>query len=1212
MPHIPHRDHARPLLQPGTLLITAGRAVVIACVALVTAPGCSSAGSRAGQNAQAVRANASALARLEQLAERESQSPSRGGVLTANVPGVDPAAVAELPAGADGRAREAVDAALAAIAPQSAETASAAPEPDDEAAGRALRLYVAGRSKLLGGDAKGALADLETASKLDPGSAEIWREMAEAQLMMGRRSAAMTSFQQAVAAGSTSARVFTMLGHESLRLRKPDAAGYLLKAWSLSDGRADPACRFIVAADLAEILKDRGYLAASAEMMRRAANLPEVFGGSTRFRVELGELYRRQSDLWRDAGDLECRLGNYPAALRSYEEASRLPTLDQGALVARRVYASLKIGRPATAALAVVGQIRDGDGLVEDSQFALIRFLASSTEIGAPLAAALQEIGAGLPADSAPTVRSRLSRAEAAASSGEAARVLLRRHLSMFPEDDAAGRELLSTYAPSDADGRAKEMIGLAEARPLFIKRYAYWLVDGGRPSGPYLKALERSASASSGVLRAYILSFNGFATEAMQRAMETAATGPAAGAVHLARVELAAACGDWPAVRAALEQLKMPGDAEFRARALRELQRETEALEILAPLADASPTQPSAAPTVLLAAELAASIGHAQDAERWLTGLLKADPYNETAHEAIIRLYMPGGAAADQAKLTAAVRSLRENVPSSRTLRYFNAEELLQRQLYREAETTLLTLVDDDISNGSLLNDLVTAWERSIGAGDAEAGSRGETWLRTRLDDRPESIFLAGGLARILATQGRGEEAVAVLDEQLKTLPRPEIARLRESITREVLKKEDEADAMASKRLAAQPPGIETVLERAELLARNGDTAGAARELRESLPADVKLSRMQGAKLSVVCARAVTAVGADLDTPTAAGARELLAVSIERGARLSPQLHEKRLTLMAAQDPADPGAIAEATALIARQYPAAEEEAYMLAARALLNAQKPEAAVRVFESLGRRQPAPSAQLLLSWVDLTTRYGGQADIDRLFAAFDRPDLLEPVVKAVTDDPSKLPSDEAGLRAEFAYMVGTTLNSGGRDDLAEAAYRRALTLRPDHPWVSNNLGYHLLEQDRELAEAGRLLETAYRALPHEASVIDSVGWLRYKQGVLEDEAGTDGAAGREGAITLLGRAADSESGRENSVLQEHLGDALWAAGRRDDAVIRWTEALRLAGAEMDGLRRANRLSERAEQRLSKQITQVQAKLVAARNGGKPQLPAPFSP
>lgn len=1187
--------------------------MLAAGLALLTgAAGCASSGDRSAEVSPDGRPGgaASAIDQLRARAARELEAPESIRTIPP-APGVDAAAVAPVTEDAEGRARMSLQGALAALArPETSPETAAPAEADEEAALRALRLYVSGRSKLQSNDAKGALAELEAASKLDPGASEIWREMAEAQLALGRRAAAMNSFQQAVENGTGSARVFTALGHESLRLRRLEpATSYLLKAWEFRDEPADPACRYIAAADLAEIFEGQGYLSAAGELTRQAANLPETFSGSTRFRAELSELYRRQSDLWRDAGDLSCRLGEYEEALNAYEQAARQPTLDVAALVSRRVHASLRLGRPAHAALAVVEQIQGRGGLVEDGQFELIRYLAASADVGPALARALREVGGQLPEPVAPTVRSRLSRAQAAATPGEAGRELLREHLREIPEDDAAGRELLATYDTADVKGRTREAVRLADARPVFARRYAFWLLDGGRPSGPYIEALSKSGAPVAALMRAYILSYNGLPREALQIVLRMRADGPARGAVHLARVELAAACGEWNEARKGLEALGAPADAEARARALHELHRDEEALAILAPMADGPGADAS---TVLLAAELATGVGRAGDAERWLARLLDSDPYNEAAHELMIRLLLPGGPLADQARLTAAVRELRESVPSSRTLRSFNAGELLQRQLYGEAESTLIALVETDITNGSLLNDLVTVWERAISSGDAQAGERAETWLRARLAERPESIFLAGGLARILATRGRGEEAVAVLSEQLRSLPRPELARLRESVIREVLKKPEEADAMARERLAAQPPGIDTVLERAELAARTGDAATAARDLTGSLPADVPLSPEQSAKLLVVCARAVTSLGSDLSPPKADGVRELLKVAVDRGARLTPQLHEKRLTLLAAQEPVDPAAMSEATALIARQYPSAADEAYMLAARALITAQKPEAAVQVLEGLAERTPPPSAPLLLSWIELVTRYGDSAAIDRLFTAFERRELLEPVIRAVTEDGSKVPADETGLRAEFAYMVGSTLNSGGRDELAERAYRRALALRPGHPWAANNLGYQLLEQDRGLTEAERLLEDAYRELHDEASVIDSVGWLRYKQRLLEDEPGPDGSVAREGAITLLTRAASSPAGRDNSVLQEHLGDALWASGRRDEAVRRWTEALRQAGAEMDSLRQAGRLSERAEERLSNQIKQVQAKLVAARNGRDPQIAAPFNP
>lgn len=1180
---------------------------LLATTACTTTGSSNKASSVAGNSK---RSTESARGRLERQAEREIEKPTVSVQTLPPPPGVDEAAVAELKADPSSPVFMPTDQALAAIMPIP-DTIQSAPMPvDEESRLRAVRLYVSGRTKLLENDAKGAAVDLEAASKLDPSAEEVWRELGEAQLVLARRSAAMTSFQQAVALGSKNARVITALGHEALRLGRTDeATKYLLRAWELRGDRADPGCEYIIAADLAEILEKKGYLRASGEMLRRAADLPEPFSGATRFRTEIMELYRRQSDLWLQAGDLACRFGDYKTALEAYEEASQHPTLDKGRLVTRRVHASLRLGRPAGASLLVLDQIERTRGLVEDSQFGLVRYLLTSTPVNPTLAEALREIESSLPEGSAPTIRSRLVRAQAAASTGEDARLLLRTHLATFAEDDAAAAELLATYKLDEIDGRTREMVRLSEGRPEHAKRYAFWLLDGGRESAPYLESLRKSSSRSpmAGVMRSYILAFNGHPREGLAEVREIPARPGTMGGVRLAQVELATMCGDWASAETWLKDLEGPSHEVVRAQALHALQRDAEAFELLSAIADREAGRPSATSSVLLAVELAPVVGKPEQAEGWLKRLLDADPFNETAHEAMIRLYMVSGPLADPSKLTAAVRAVRESVPSSRTLRYFNAAELVQRQVYKEAESTLLDLVEEDIANAAVLNDLITAWERQVAAGDKEACARAEAWLRAQLEQRPESIFLVGGLARVLTAEGRGEEAVTLVNERTANLPRPELLRLRESIIREVLKRPDEADALALERLSKQPPNIDTVIERMDLEVRTIDAGAAAKRLETDLPSWVLLTRDQATRVGIIDARAAAALGTELDSGRAEGVRRLLKASVDRGVRLPLPLHQKRIQLLAAQQPVDVPAVIDAVETVGRQYPKAATEAYVGAAAALSNANETDAAIRMFESLAARPEPPSSDVLRTWIQLTIARGDAAALQRLLTAFDKPELAALVINT-PDDGSVM--DPAAVRAEFAYTLGVVLNGTNRDDLAEIAYRRALAIKPDHAWTCNNLGYQLLEAGRDLPEAERLLESAYRSLPDEASVIDSIGWLRYKQKLLTDETATDGTVVKEGAITLLTKAVTTERGRENSDLFDHLGDALYAAGRNDEAVHRWQEAAKIANREMDAVRRASRGDDETEKKLKTQIAGLQAKIGAAQGGRRPAIAAPF--
>src|SRR5690606_1389760 len=105
-----------------------------------------------------------------------------------------------------------------------------------------------------------------------------------------------------------------------------------------------------------------------------------------------------------------------------------------------------------------------------------------------------------------------------------------------------------------------------------------------------------------------------------------------------------------------------------------------------------------------------------------------------------------------------------------------------------------------------------------------------------------------------------------------------------------------------------------------------------------------------------------------------------------------------------------------------------------------------------------------------------------------------------------------------------------------------------------------LGYMILENGGDLARADELLTLAFNALPGETSVIDSLGWLRYMQAVFEDERDQEtGRIIRRGAVSLLARAARSAEGRRNPTILDHYGDALYRAGRIEQARGAWRAA-----------------------------------------------------
>ncbi len=114
--------------------------------------------------------------------------------------------------------------------------------------------------------------------------------------------------------------------------------------------------------------------------------------------------------------------------------------------------------------------------------------------------------------------------------------------------------------------------------------------------------------------------------------------------------------------------------------------------------------------------------------------------------------------------------------------------------------------------------------------------------------------------------------------------------------------------------------------------------------------------------------------------------------------------------------------------------------------------------------------------------------------------------------------------------------------------AEADFRRALELNPDHPQVLNYLGYTMVEKGVNLDEALGMIERAVAARPDSGYIVDSLGWVLYRLGRYDE------------AISHMERAAELMP--TDPVVNDHLGDVLWAVGRKTEARFQWRRALSL--------------------------------------------------
>lgn len=128
--------------------------------------------------------------------------------------------------------------------------------------------------------------------------------------------------------------------------------------------------------------------------------------------------------------------------------------------------------------------------------------------------------------------------------------------------------------------------------------------------------------------------------------------------------------------------------------------------------------------------------------------------------------------------------------------------------------------------------------------------------------------------------------------------------------------------------------------------------------------------------------------------------------------------------------------------------------------------------------------------------------------------------------------------------DLRYAIATTEEEAGRLNAALAELKAVVKLRPDDPAALNAYGYTLADHNRELGRARAFIERAYAAAPRNAAIMDSLGWVLFRQGHPDQ------------ALPYLAAAyADDRS----ADIGAHYGEILWRLGRRAEAEKVWDEA-----------------------------------------------------
>ncbi len=130
--------------------------------------------------------------------------------------------------------------------------------------------------------------------------------------------------------------------------------------------------------------------------------------------------------------------------------------------------------------------------------------------------------------------------------------------------------------------------------------------------------------------------------------------------------------------------------------------------------------------------------------------------------------------------------------------------------------------------------------------------------------------------------------------------------------------------------------------------------------------------------------------------------------------------------------------------------------------------------------------------------------------------------------------------------EIKYELAMLYERQERLSDLERLLRQVIELDPERAHAYNALGYTLADHNQRLPEALALISRALELAPSDSFILDSMGWVKFRMG--------DNAA----AVDYLKRAYAQQPEPD---IGAHLGEVLWAQGKRQEAMAVWREGLR---------------------------------------------------
>lgn len=136
--------------------------------------------------------------------------------------------------------------------------------------------------------------------------------------------------------------------------------------------------------------------------------------------------------------------------------------------------------------------------------------------------------------------------------------------------------------------------------------------------------------------------------------------------------------------------------------------------------------------------------------------------------------------------------------------------------------------------------------------------------------------------------------------------------------------------------------------------------------------------------------------------------------------------------------------------------------------------------------------------------------------------------------------------EEKSHADILYSRAMLAEKMGRMDLLETDLKTILEEDANNATALNALGYTLADRTDRYEEAYGYIQRAYELSPSDFYILDSMGWVLYRLGRLDE------------AVEYLQKALEL---RNDPEIAAHLGEVLWVRGDRQEAKDIWDTALK---------------------------------------------------